>query len=295
MSFKGVLLGCVKWLLVGKSFESLPRASKSPKFLPMLLRGFSIPKLIVGILVLSVLVGMGLHVVFSWVPRPMDDIDGYVSGGLNPEKVVDLKEKLEASIEGDYEVTVTEEEINRYLAAKLKLEQSKMVSRFVNIKGVYVDLKPDVMELIIERDFDYDENVKDDGSKLIGFLPFQQTVSMELEILTIEDEKGGTARAVNFPGANFGTAPAPGLFVKVVKPSFDAIHEHFSEEVDLAYAKMARIKINDGHLILDPRRNVKTVTQPWSRGLEWVELLVEGFTYLFYAAAWWKPLRRIHN
>lgn len=215
-------------------------------------RGFSLLKTIIGIVVVIAITSMAMHTAFSWIPRNLQAVDGM---GSEDEEVANLAERLEeAVVKKSYEVTITEAELNRYIASRLKLTQSPIVDDYVTIKAVYVDLKPDMLDISIEREFDYPNNQQDDGSKKVGFLPLAQTVSMQLEIRSEKDPDGGMKTTINFPGGNFGKSPAPGLLVHVVKPSFDLIAEFFEQEISLGYRQMTSVKIEDGLIKLDPRQ-----------------------------------------
>jgi|GEM_PF-1520850 hypothetical protein len=213
-------------------------------------RGFSLLKTIIAIVVLVALTSMAAHTVMSWIPRNLQDVDG--TGPVEEGATVpDLAERLKEAIDKSYEIEITEEELNRYIASKLELTQSSIVDDYVKITGVYVDLKPNLIDVSIEREFNIPNNQQSDGSKKLGFMPFSQTVSMQLEIRTVDDVDGGKMRVVNFPGGNFGKSPAPGLLVRVVKPSFDIIAEVFEEEIKLGYEEMTSVVIGDGIITLN--------------------------------------------
>ncbi|SHJ29863.1 hypothetical protein SAMN02745181_1694 [Rubritalea squalenifaciens DSM 18772] len=227
---------------------------------------FSFFRFLVALLVIAANVAMGAFVYFAWQPRDLSDVDGRDSK-VKTAEVVDILEKIQAAKNGLYEVTITEEDLNLYLASKLKLAQSGVIDEYVDVKGVYVDLKPDTMEIIIEREINYVDPSAEKGddkeaASTIPFLPMDNTVSMKLKIFTTVNEKGETVRVVEFPGGSFGKAPAPGQFVLAVKDSFDQIAKHFSKEVDLAYNQMVRLEIGDGFITLDPRREVKEAAAP---------------------------------
>ena len=207
-------------------------------------------KTIIAIVVLVALTSMAAHTVMSWIPRILQDVDG--TGPVEEGATVpDLAERLKEAIDKSYEIEITEEELNRYIASKLELTQSSIVDDYVKITGVYVDLKPNLIDVSIEREFNIPNNQQSDGSKKLGFMPFSQTVSMQLEIRTVDDVDGGKMRVVNFPGGNFGKSPAPGLLVRVVKPSFDIIAEVFEEEIKLGYEEMTSVVIGDGIITLN--------------------------------------------
>jgi len=216
-------------------------------------RGFSLLKTIITIAVLVALTSIAAHTVMSWVPRNLQDVAG--TGPVEEgAEIPDLAERLKEAIQkSSYEVRITEEELNRYIASKLELTQSSIVDDYVKITGVYIDLKPDLIDVSIEREFNIPNNQQSDGSKKIGFMPFSQTVSMQIELRTVDDVDGGKMRTVSFLGGDFGKSPAPGSLVRIVKPSFDVIAEVFEEEIKLGYEEMTSVIVSDGVITLDPR------------------------------------------
>lgn len=217
----------------------------------MLQKGFSIPKLIITVLIIGMLGGLSFHTWLSWQPRDLSDIDGISEDAETEEEPVNLNEKLSAALKGQYDVVLTEAEINQYIASRLELSQSSVLDRYITMKGLYVNLLPGKVEVILARRVDYPENTKKDGSKYVGFLPTDQTVTMELLIETQKTDDG-TSNILNIPGGRFGKAPAPNQFVKVIKPGFDKVAEFFEEELDLIYNQMNEIRVEDGTITLVP-------------------------------------------
>ncbi|MGJ8672540.1 hypothetical protein [Rubritalea sp.] len=214
-------------------------------------RGFSLLKTILGLLVVLSLASMAGHIIFSWMPRNLQSVATSPSDEI--VEPVDLKKRLKKAVEENYPVEISESELNRYIADKLTLTQSPIVDDFVKINGVYVDLLPGVMDITIERTFDYPGNVQDDGSQKLGFLPLPQTVSMQLKVSSEDTPDGSVKTMVEFPGGSFGRAPAPGMLIALAKPSFDTIADFFTEELDLGYRQMTYVTIEDGVIKLDPR------------------------------------------
>ena len=208
-------------------------------------------KTVVGMFVLISLTTIGLHTVFSWVPVSLQDVDGLSAS--DDVVVVDLKERLQQALDKSYEVTITEEELNLYIGKELKLTQSAIVDDYITIKGVYVDLQPNAMEVTIEREIDYAHNVKEGGAKQFSFLPLTQTITLQMEIAVKVSENGDEYTTVSFPGAKFGQAPAPGGLAAVVKPSFDMVAKFFEQEIKLGYNNRTSVKIEEGMMKIDPR------------------------------------------
>ena len=219
-------------------------------------KGFSRVKTLISLLVLGILAAIGGFVYFGWQGADLSDVSGRKGIAIG---YVDIERKVRNALNDNAVVTLTEAELNQYIAKNLKMKQGGFMKGFAKVTGVYVDLKPDLMEIFIEREIaQYGEKGK---IKTDVFKPFRHTVSMKLKIFTEVDESGRTTRKVEFPGGTIGKAPTPGLMVTVVKDSFDQLAEHFKTETELGYEKMTSIKVEDGKIILDPRVKSREATR----------------------------------
>ncbi len=219
-------------------------------------KGFGLIKLVVLLVVLVVLGLLGGGTYFGWKQADMSEISGRekILKGESASDYVDIKQKVVNALNSNAEVSITESELNHYIAKNMMMNQTGFIKGFATVKGVFIDLKPDMMEIFIEREI---AQYTDDGEiQTDVFKPFNQTVSMKLKIYRNEDEHGKKTTKIEFPGGTIGMAPAPGMLVKIVKPSFDQIYEHFVAELDLGFKKMNKITITDGKIILDPRLTV---------------------------------------
>ncbi|MGJ8657802.1 MAG: hypothetical protein ACSHX6_15245 [Akkermansiaceae bacterium] len=224
-------------------------------------KGFSMVKMVMTLLILGVLGAMGGFVYFGWQGADLSGVSGRegIAKGQSSIGYVDIERKVRNALNADVEVTLTEAELNQYIAKNVKMKQGGFMKDFATVKGVYVDLKPDVMEIFIEREV---AQYGDEGViKTDVFKPFTHTVSMKLKIFTVVDDQGVTTRKVEFPGGTIGKAPTPGLMVTIVKSSFDQLAEHFKTETDLGYEKMTSITVGDGFIKLDPRVKTRMVTE----------------------------------
>ncbi len=223
-------------------------------------KGAGILKGILTLLILGTLVGMGAYVYFAWQKADLSVVDGRekIINGDDLNSEADVLQKLVNARNGNYVVTLTEEEVNAYLAKKLKLKQGGPMKGFASIKGIYVDFTPDLMEVFIEREI---AQYGEDGKPKTEYLqPFDHTVSMKYKIYTVDNGEGkGTKNICEFPGATIGKSPAPGMFVKMVKQSFDKVEKHFKREIELASKGVTFIKIEEGKITFDPRKRYKKI------------------------------------
>ena len=208
-----------------------------------------------GLIVFLVIVGLGAAFFFISQPQDLSDLGGNAPMATTPASPPrDIEAVLKKSIEGDYSVVLTEKELNEWLGRELKLKQTGELAEWVSMKRVWVRLREDVAEIIIERE--------------ISGKPF--TTSMFLKIEQIESAEGITTQIhlhgggfhdfVPFPtrGGRFGQLTVPQGFLIMVMPEFQKIASLFEREIDLGFQQMARIKIKDKKIELDPEQPTRS-------------------------------------
>lgn len=208
-----------------------------------------------GLLVLALLVGLGAALYHVYLPQDISDI-----GGVEPSLTIpaspprDLRAVLEKSIEGDYSVTLSETELNQWLARELKLKQGGELAEWVSLKRVCVRLRAGVAEVIIERD------VAGYPLTTSMFLQVEQMESAEGISTQIHLHGGGFHELAPIPtrGGRFGQLTVPQGFLIMVMPDYRKIADLFGPEIDLGFQRMARIKIEDKRLVLDPKQPTRT-------------------------------------
>lgn len=210
---------------------------------------------LVGLLVLAVFVGIGAAVYFISLPQDLSDIGGATPSLTKPASPPrDIRAVLTKSIEGDYSVQISETELNQWLSRELKLKQGGELAQWVTLKRVCVRLREGVAEVIIERDIA--------GYPLTTsmFLQVEQTESATGISTQIHLHGGGFHEMVPIParGGRFGQLTVPQGFLIMVMPDFQKIAALFETEIDLGFQRMARIKIEDKRLSLDPKQPTRT-------------------------------------
>lgn len=192
------------------------------------------------------LVGLGTSVYFIAQPQDLSSIQT-----TSPVER-DVKSALMLAMQSNAPVTLTEGEINRWLAKTLVTRQGGVLGEKISLDRVYVRLENERAEIIMAR-------------HCFGY-PF--TVSMYLTIERSFDAKGpvtnihptGGSYVKNFPqiliGGRFGQVPVPQGFLYLLLPAYKKLAAQFPEEIDLALVKMARIRIEPQKLILDPRETL---------------------------------------
>lgn len=204
---------------------------------------------------------VGAGVFFMVQAQDLSDVEGRGPTEVS-NKARDLKEVLRNSSERGYALTLRESEINRYLAQTLKGKQTGPLADKVSLREVLVRLETDRAEVVMVRE-------------VVG-LPI--TVSMYLRVEQLENPDGSVSTQIHRDGGpyhdevpnpviggRFGRVPVPQGFLYLVLPSFESLARQFrtpsdpssggriipEKEMDFI-EDMARIRMEEGKLILDP-------------------------------------------
>jgi hypothetical protein len=209
--------------------------------------GGCIGKLVVLILLLSA-GGLGLALFYIAKPQDLSDIGGY---GPAPHDAPnrDLAVVLKASLDRGHIVNLSETELNRWLKRSLATKQGGLLAEQVSLDRVWVRLLDGYAEVIMER-------------TLLG-KPF--TTSMFLRVEQLQGIKGvetlvhldGGPFHASLPkpprGGRFGSLVVPQGFLILVMPAYEKLAALLQEERRLGFEEMARIHIEKGKLVLNPR------------------------------------------
>ncbi len=200
-----------------------------------------------ALVVMLAVAGLGVAVYFAAMPQDLSDLrvddDGPAARPRN------IRTVLENSLDRGFAVTLTEDELNAWLARTVEAKQGGLLEGHVTLEGVRVRLEEGWAEVILER-------------RIFGR---PQTVSMFVRIEQLETSGGRSIRllldggpyheAVPFPprGGRFGRLTVPQGFLLLVQSSFSDLAELFREdEIHLAFERMARIQFNDGSVTFHP-------------------------------------------
>lgn len=187
--------------------------------------------------------------VIMLLPQDIWNIEGYGEGAQS-QQARDLTAVLRESVERGHEITITEEELNRWLGSTLQVEQKGLLGFAVKINGLAVRLREDEAEIVMER----------------SFLGIKSTLSMYMQVLVEADHSRSSKEvllhggpiAEFFPalkrGGRFGRLTVPQGYLYLVKPAFFQLGEIYQEELELAFRKMHGIRLEDGRVVLTPRQ-----------------------------------------
>ncbi|HEY8962671.1 MAG TPA: hypothetical protein VIM57_10750 [Luteolibacter sp.] len=186
-------------------------------------------------------------------PQEMGDIDGArAASTLAP--VRDLKTVVQNAIDRGYSVTLTEEEINGYLARTLLARQAGLLSEHVSLDGVWVRLEPGRAEIIMER------RILGRPFTVSSYVRIEQTEELNGRTRTRIVPNGGPyVKGVKWNrGGRFGRLVVPEGFLHLTMPAYKALAEVYGHETaegwesELQFGAMSRVRIEDGRLTLEP-------------------------------------------
>ena len=220
-------------------------------------RGSCLGKL-ASLITFAGVLGLGVAVFYITQPQDLSDLKG-TSPASATARTRDLNQVIKNAVHQNFPLNLTEEEINLYLKQSLVAKQGGALEKFVTLDSVRVRLEKDRAEVIIVR------SVMGRPMTISMFFRVEQTVEVNDTAMTHIIRDGGTF----FPfipdsplaqrvakGGRFGQLVVPAGFLKVLAlPSFEKLAEVYQEELDNAFRQMARIRIEDGKLVLDPRPN----------------------------------------
>ncbi|WP_035603514.1 hypothetical protein [Haloferula sp. BvORR071] len=202
--------------------------------------------------------GLGVAVFYITQPQDLSDLKG-TSPAAGTARTRDLHQVLKNAVHQSFPLNLTEEEINLYLKQSLQAKQGGALEKFVTLDDVRVRLEKGMAEVIIVR------SVMGRPLTTSMYFRVEQNVALNDQASTDIIRDGGTL----FPmipdtqiahrvakGGRFGQLVVPAGFVKVLAlPAFEKLADAYKPELDIAFTQMARISIEDGKLVLDPRPN----------------------------------------
>lgn len=213
-------------------------------------KGGCIMRLLLSVCLLAALL-LAVVLALVMVPQDLSDIGGYGKDPATAE-VRDLRAVLEQSVIRGHAVTLKEEEINLWLGKKVKMRQEGLLAGKVTHQRVWIRLDGDLAEVILERE------VFGWRSTFSMFLQIEQRDTGDGIFKEVELHGGSYLEA--FPGVlrggRFGRLVVPQGYLHLIKPAYAALAVACAEEIHLAFDEMMGIRIEDGQLVLDPRKAV---------------------------------------
>ncbi len=212
---------------------------------------------LMGLLVFLVIIGLGVAMYFVSQPQDLSDLGGYEPPAEAPASPPrDMEAVLGKAVEGSYAVTLSETELNHWLGRRLQGVQGGELGEWVKFKRVWVRLKDEVAEFIVERE------IAGHVFTTSMFVQVDQVETNKGIATNISLEGGPFHESVPMPtrGGRLGQLVVPQGFLILVMPEFKKLAEALDAE-KLGILRMADIRIEEKRLILDPRAPARNVEQ----------------------------------
>jgi hypothetical protein len=194
-----------------------------------------------------VAVGMAVGLYYAAQPQDLSDVKGYGAGSSSTPR--DLSEALRNAVERGYDLRLSEEDLNRWLGQTLAVKQGGLLESSVKLDGVAIRLEQDLAEVVMIR------TAFGRSFTTSMFMRIEQTESSD-GVSTALHRDGGVYMD-SFPnlkkGGRFGKLVVPQGLLLLVMPSFSELKDQFKDEISNGLEKMARVKIEEDVLVLDPR------------------------------------------
>ncbi len=180
------------------------------------------------ILLAVVFVGaLGFGVFLGMQSQNLDDLTGRHPDDREPNPV-SVPALIEAAAKSRNDVTISERQLNTWLANTLEARQDGLLSDFVEIKGVWVRFDEEEggrAEIIIERE------IKGFPQTVSMFIRIERRKKEDGKFYTYIHKDGGRIGGVLAVGGRFGKARVPQGFLYLTRDSFEALADLFKTEL----------------------------------------------------------------
>jgi hypothetical protein len=171
--------------------------------------------------------GLGFGVFSSFEGQDLSDIEGRAEDDreISPSAVPIM---IEMAAKNRQAITISERELNTWLANNLKVRQEGMLSDFVTLKGVWARFDNEQSgraEIIIERE------IKGHPHTISMFVRVERKKKEDGSYTTYIHKDGGRLWGILAYGGKFGKIRVPQGFLFFTQSSFQALSNLFEQEL----------------------------------------------------------------
>jgi len=197
--------------------------------------------------VAAVVIGMIAAIYFVSQPQSLDDIDGLDPAAANRGR--DISQVLTESVDRQIPATLTEAEINQWLARTLKVEQGGRLAEHAEFKRVAVRLREGIAEIVMERE------IAGQPFTTSMFISISQRTEGHNQVTDVNLHGGAYPYWLAFPprGGRFGSLVVPQGFLRIVMPDYMSLADVLESEIENGFKRMSSIKIGEKKIEFDPR------------------------------------------
>lgn len=182
------------------------------------------------VFLMIVAIGLAIAMGMILMPKDLDQIKGYPTELITTEESSNLLKEMQVALDPkntDAKVTLTEEQVNRYLNQRVAGDQGGPLGALVKYRGLYADLEPGFVELYLVRS--------------VAGLPF--TVSCRLT-----QQKSGYATVWRAGGGSIGRIRMGSKQFKPIIDAFLRLRVVCGDEMD-AIKAMREVQFGDDQIV----------------------------------------------
>jgi hypothetical protein len=200
------------------------------------------------ILAFFFLAGMGLSIFLSFQPQNLSGLSGYKRADRS-ETIVDVPALIESAAKTRQAISISERQINSWLAENIKVRQEGKLADEVDLKGVWVrfdKVENGRAEIILEREF----RGKLHTSSL--YLRLERKKKEDGSFTTTIRKDGGHFLGTILVGGRFGQLKVPQGFLLFTQSAYQSLASLFTEEIE--YIEEEIIRKGSGEIIFEDKR-----------------------------------------
>ncbi|MGJ8725226.1 MAG: hypothetical protein ACSHYB_11765 [Roseibacillus sp.] len=192
------------------------------------------------LLALALLVFLFTAITLSFLPQDLSDLEGRNEDGTSTPPARNLERVLENAASQGIQVTLTEEEVNQWVASKVKGTQEGVLGKSVSYRGTWIRFKEGSAEVVFEREA---------FNRL-------HTIAMNVEIEQLIEGNNQMSTNIHWRGGRLGQMPVMQGYLLLVMSSYEELAKAMAPEMrslkSLLQGK-ATIEFEEGKVSFEPR------------------------------------------
>ena len=179
-------------------------------------------------------------IALSFLPQDLSDLEGRNEDSTASAPQRDIEQVLKNAAEQGIQATLTEKEVNQWLAHRLSGTQEGMLQNTVSYKGTWVRIKDGWVEFIFEREA----------------FNRPHTIAMSVEIEQLIEENNQMSSDITWKNGRLGQMPVPQGYLLLVMSSYEELATAMAKEVQSLKSMLrgkAVIEFAEGKVTFSPR------------------------------------------
>ena len=192
------------------------------------------------LLALALLVFLFTAITLSFLPQDLSDLEGRNEDGTSNPPTRNLERVLENAANQGLQVSLSEEEVNEWLASTVKGTQEGVLGKSVHYRGSWIRFHEGSAQIIFERE---------------AFNRIH-TIAMNVEIKQVIEENNRMSTSIHWQGGRLGQMPVPQGYLLLVMSSYEQLAGALAPEVRSLKSLLegkATIEFTEGKVTFEPR------------------------------------------